>query len=386
VLLTCPKCRSGLQVPDGTTAMVRCPACKMVFSPADSPPQLEEDEPEVEERPKTKRKSNHREENGDRPRKKRNARDNEEEGENRDFDPLPERNDRRKSRKQRRREAEEKFTQEEKAARREAFNRAAIGCKLIWISFGLFLFSMVLIILFYFQAQFGVYPAGFLHVAALCGLVNWVLAAIGVGFCLSGPRAPGSLGYGIGAGLATGIHGFFLLLVVATQRGEITFVEKGEEGTTVTSVKFAPLPTRIDATMFYLTKVIYRNEPNHVPAGNILFSMITGVCEMIRTVLIMMLLSCLARAACDEDLAHKCTRAAGVASFGPGLAALLILATVAIVVETGAGMGTFTAVVRLLAYRGAYAILFALMIPAFRASREVADACDEPYQALIPQL
>src|SRR5262245_45592420 len=35
MLLTCPTCRSGLEVPDGTTAMVRCPACKRVFSPAD---------------------------------------------------------------------------------------------------------------------------------------------------------------------------------------------------------------------------------------------------------------------------------------------------------------------------------------------------------------
>jgi LSD1 subclass zinc finger protein len=35
MLLTCPDCRSGLEVPDGTTALVRCPACQKVFNPSD---------------------------------------------------------------------------------------------------------------------------------------------------------------------------------------------------------------------------------------------------------------------------------------------------------------------------------------------------------------
>lgn len=389
MLLTCPKCRSGLEVPDGTTAMVRCPACKTVFSPADSPPlEEEEDEPKVEERPKTKRKPNRRENDEDKPRKKSSARDNEkgeEKEENRDFDPLPEKEERRKSRKQRRREAEEKLSQEEKAARRAAFDRAAIGCKLIWISFGLFLCSMMLIVAFYFWLMWGVPVSGFLVLAGLCGLVNWALAAIGVGLCLSGPSAPGSLGYGIAAGIATGIHGFFLLAVL-TQPHEMTFVQVGEEGSLGKGVKWTVLPTRIDATMFYLTKVFYNNEPGLVPQGRVVFSMVAGLFEMIRTVLIMMVLSCLSRAACDEDLAHKCTRAAGVASFGPGLVALLILVAVMVIVETGMGRGTLTTIVLLITFRGVYAILGFLMIPAFRTARDVADACDEPYQALIPQL
>ena len=33
--LICPTCRSGLEVPDGTTAHVRCPACKSVFPAED---------------------------------------------------------------------------------------------------------------------------------------------------------------------------------------------------------------------------------------------------------------------------------------------------------------------------------------------------------------
>ena len=54
MLLTCPTCRSGLEVPDGTTAMVRCPACKTVFSPAAgiTPPPEPDDETEETPRPK----------------------------------------------------------------------------------------------------------------------------------------------------------------------------------------------------------------------------------------------------------------------------------------------------------------------------------------------
>ena len=36
VQLICPHCRSGLAVPDGTTALVRCPTCQTVFAPADN--------------------------------------------------------------------------------------------------------------------------------------------------------------------------------------------------------------------------------------------------------------------------------------------------------------------------------------------------------------
>ena len=33
-----------------------------------------------------------------------------------------------------------------------------------------------------------------------------------------------------------------------------------------------------------------------------------------------------------------------------------------------------------------YVILMAVMMPAFMVAREVTDACEEPFQSLIPQL
>ena len=57
--------------------------------------------------------------------------------------------------------------------------------------------------------------------------------------------------------------------------------------------------------------------------------MLTGVAEMVRTGLLMMVLSCLARAALDEELAGRCTRTAGVAAGGPGLVAIIVFLFVA---------------------------------------------------------
>ncbi|MBY0514421.1 MAG: zinc-ribbon domain-containing protein, partial [Gemmataceae bacterium] len=39
-LASCPKCATGLRVPDGAGA-VRCPKCQTVFQPPKSPPAFE---------------------------------------------------------------------------------------------------------------------------------------------------------------------------------------------------------------------------------------------------------------------------------------------------------------------------------------------------------
>jgi LSD1 subclass zinc finger protein len=394
VLLICPNCRSGLEVPDGTTALVRCPACKTVFAPADGAAH-EEDETDEEEQPKAKPRKPARDEEAedDRPRKKRSAKrsreeeDEEDEDEpetkNRDFDPETE--DEAKQRKKRRKPAaDDSLTPEERAARRAAFERAAWGCRLIWISFALFMLSMVLIIIFYFQLALVrlVAPSTvYITLAGVLGLLNWIVAAVGIGLCLSGPRAPGHWGYGISAAVATAVHLVMVLALVS--QGKEPGVASAADSTEVT--RWELLPTRLDATMFYLTMIVYQDQ-GFTPKGQLLVSMITGVVEMTRTVLIMMMLSCLARAALDEDLAHKCTRAAGIASGGPGLIALIMFLLVAALVETNAGLNLSTLILITAVKMGIYSILAGVIMPAFMTAREVNDACDEPFQSLIPQL
>jgi hypothetical protein len=370
VLLTCPNCRSGLQVPDGTTALVRCPACTMVFSAADGAAPAEE--PKAPRKPAAP--------------KGKVAAKAEPKPENRDFDPPDPEEDKKRRRKRRRRPDDDSLSPAEKAARRAAFTRAAWGCKLIWVSFALFMLSMALIIVFFFQSAFTAQLPLFITLAGLIGLVNWLLAAVGVGLCLTGPRVPGHLGYGIAAAAAVLLHFAFLLILVAGGREASIGKTTEDAGGAPGNARWGLLPTRLDATMFYITAVAYRDTQGATPKGPMTLSMIIGVLEMTRTVCILMLLSRLARAALDEELAHKCTRAAGIASVGPGAVALLIFLFVAAVIETNAGTGTFTMVLFATVNMSAYAIVNATIFPAFMAAREVADACEEPYQSLVPQL
>jgi hypothetical protein len=129
------------------------------------------------------------------------------------FDPPEER-----PRKRTRRDPNDGLSPAARAARRAAFGRAAIGVKLIWASFGLFAASMMFFNVYFFQSAFSEPSNAFIVFAGLFGLFNWLLAAVGVGLCLSGPAAPGHWGYGIGAAVAVVVH-LVLLAVLLGQGG-----------------------------------------------------------------------------------------------------------------------------------------------------------------------
>ncbi|MBN9118611.1 MAG: hypothetical protein J0I06_05565, partial [Planctomycetes bacterium] len=150
-------------------------------------------------------------EDEDEPRKKKRAyktveededEDKKDEGKekHRDFDPLAEEDD--KPRKRRPHVPDDELTPQERAERRAAFDRAAWGARLISVSLALFMISMVFITGYFFQSAFGTPQVWILTLAGFLGLINWLCAAVGVGLCLSGPRAPGHWGYGIAAATA----------------------------------------------------------------------------------------------------------------------------------------------------------------------------------------
>src|SRR5262245_59284517 len=181
--------------------MVRCPACKTVFAPADGlgPPEPEE-EPREEPTPK---KAARKEE--DKPA-----------GAHRDFDPIDP--DEKPKRRRRRPEDDDTLSPAERKALRAAFTRAAWGCQLIWISFSLFIVSMVLIIFFRSQlllSRFEAPSQGLIVTAGAIALVYWALAAVGVGLCLSGPASPGHWRFGIAAASAVVLHLILLAVLVA---------------------------------------------------------------------------------------------------------------------------------------------------------------------------
>lgn len=362
MLLTCPTCQSGLQVPDGTTAMVRCPACKTVFSPAaETAPPGEEPTP---------RKRHHKDEADD------------EKPENRDVNP-PEPDE--KPRRRRRPEVDDeddKYSPEERTALKQAFARAAWGAKLIWISFTLFALSMMLIMVYYVQLSFKVQPSpAFIIGAGAIGAVYWSLAAVGVGLCASGPKSQGHWGYAIAAAVATGLH--LILLIVLVGQGHDK--QHRMDGQDDTEIRWSQVPTQLDKLTFYLTFIVYPDD-DLVPKVKNALPVIVGLAEVLRNLLILMLLSCLARAAGDEELSHKCTRAAGFATFGPGVLSIVTFFFVVAMIETNSQYTTMAQVLFTTLEMGVYAILTGMLFPGLMAARETGDACDEPFQSQVPQL
>lgn len=397
MLLTCPTCHSGLEVPDGTTALVRCPACKAVFAPSaglaasETEPEDVDDEHEEEDE----------EEERDRPRRSRKARAKEQEAEdesnNRDFEPGYFDD---KPRKRRRAEEKDSLTSAERDSLRAAFTRAAWGCKLIWISYILFMFSMALIALFWLHlpaSKFMDPRPQFIIAAGVLSIVYWILAPIGVGLCMTGPTSPGHWGYGIGALVACVLHGILLIVLVAQANefvpGKLVGKADNNDGM---NVQWWVLPTRLDALASYLALAIYHEEIEMTHKA-LTLSIVVGLAEMVRNIFLLMFISCMARAAGDEDLSDDCTRAAGFASFGLGILAVLMLLMMIGLVETkmmliamnrmsdAAGNMIF-GLIYLCTTVGVYLILMWMMFPSLVAARDAAEACEEPFESQIPKL
>ena len=250
------------------------------------------------------------------------------------------------------------------------------GARLVWVSFVCYVVSLLVIIAFYTHSTFEAPPGGYMTAAGLLGLFNWILAGIGVALCLSAEVSPGHWRFGIGAAVAVVVHG--ILLAALVNKGNEYSAVRLDGGSDVT--KWGLVPTRLDTLLFYLTFVLYPDQ-TVAPNSGITLSMITGLAEMIRTVLVMMFLSCLARAAGENEVSHRCTRAAGFASYGPSVLALGMLAFVAVLTETNAAFTTFSRIVLLIVMMGIYALLAAFLLPSVLASRDTAEACEFPFES-----
>jgi hypothetical protein len=260
--------------------------------------------------------------------------------------------------------------------------------------------SMTLIALFWLHLPASRWTdpmSGFIVAAGVISIIYWALAPIGVGLCLSGPVSPGHWGYGIGALVACLLH-LLLLIILVSQANEFVpgkMVGKSDSNDGM-RVQWWVLPTRLDALASYLALAMYHDEIE-VTKKALTLSIVVGLAEMMRNIFLLMLISCMARAAGDEDLSDDCTRAAGFASFGLGILAVLILILMMVLVETkmlliamnrmsdAAGNMIF-GLIYLSTTVGVYLIIIRMMFPSLLACRDAAEACEEPFQSQIPQL
>lgn len=204
-LIACPKCATNLKIPDGASGNVKCPKCSTIFSvgattpapafevvddtPAAPPPQKpaprraapEPDFEVVDEpkpRPKKKVTAVADDDDDDRPRSKRRRDDDEDDDEDRPR------------RKKKRHDDDDDWRP---TSSRSSYGAAKVGMLLIVISLWLYLGTFALLALLLLIAWLGAsIPTGLMIVPGLLGVANWVVALIGLGFCIAGPsRARG---------------------------------------------------------------------------------------------------------------------------------------------------------------------------------------------------
>ncbi|MBN9524333.1 hypothetical protein J0H58_38435 [bacterium] len=368
MFLTCPTCASGLQVPDGTTAHVRCPACKTVF-PADAglaPAEVVEVPPPPP--PSARRPTP----------PPRRPEPKPEPPVNRDFDPEPPRDPKKPAKRVR--PDDSKFTPAERRVLRGQFTRGMWGCRLI--CFG-YLFQMMALFVFHGVLRtiptdlLAYFPSNTYLVAGFGGLLNLLLVPVGLGLVLSSRPVPGLYRFGWAAVAATAVHAVLVFAVVA--RADTVPLPRGVEVTRAIIV-FQHLMTKLDALTYYIAAAVYPNESPFDRPGVVL-DLLTGFAEMVRLVLVMVTIGAAAKGAGDKELNHKCIRAAGIGSFGPAVLAMATVLFMASMIETGGRDTKFGLVLFHVYAMGLYAMLAWTLVPVVEVSRLAAEACQYPYES-----
>jgi LSD1 subclass zinc finger protein len=385
-VVSCPKCATNLKIPDGASGNVKCPKCATIFAvakpvvapafevveepPAPLPrrpakPEVLEPDFDVVEEPKPRKKVVAADEDDDRPRGRRRRED--------DDDDRPRRG-------KGRRDPDDDDWQP--AAKASSFGPATVGMLMLSISLWLYLGTFVLLGLFLLIAWIGAsIPQGLMIVTGLLGLANWIVALIGLGFCIAGPAK--SRGLAIAATVVAAVH-LALAFVVANNEKSAVFgmssiqvlsglnklerftdiMKKMEKETDsrrreelqkelrdlADSERGRDAPFAIDegrATARSSSEMRWRDLATLHLYGDQFIAVLSyqskmfsdyvlcflsGLVEVARLVLIALLIGAVARAARDHDTAEKSTLATFLAG-GATILAMIIVVIVAVIME-----------------------------------------------------
>ena len=154
---------------------------------------------EVVDEPKPKKKAIVADDDDDRPRSKRRRDDD-------DEDDRP--------RKKKRRDYDDEDDADWKPASASgSFGAAKVGMMMVSISLWMYAATFALLALFLLISWLGAsIPSGLMIITGLLGLANWIVALIGLGFCIAGPSK--ARGLAIAATAVAAVH-IILAFVVA---------------------------------------------------------------------------------------------------------------------------------------------------------------------------
>lgn len=369
-----------MKVPDGTTAAVRCPKCKTVFKPnapaqpafevvdEPTPPkpsprpaapakpapkparsddedfeEVDDDVPvkkkvvakleldDEDDRPRKKKRRDDDDEDDDRPRKKKRRDDDD------DDDDRP--RSKKRSRvddddeEDRPRKKKRGRDDDDDRGRGNSFKPAKIGALLLSISFWMYLgtYGILALFILLFWAD-TVVPEALATITGLIGFGNWIVAGVGIGFCLAGPKK--ARGVTIAAAIVAGIHLILMFVVFANASDGGGRRTGGGAGSGLGLYQGSMLlfTLMIPALDLMLPALVYDSKLGFKISGELVIPALAGACEIARLILLLVSLKAQAAAAGDKDVGVKTKLGViGVASICGGAAVIFLLVVVLVI-------------------------------------------------------
>jgi hypothetical protein len=364
---------------------VKCPKCATIFPVAAKPaapafevvedapapvsklparPEVLEPDFDVVDEPKPRRKSADDDDDG-RPRGKRR----------RDYD---EDDDDRPRRKKGRRDDYEEEDDWQPAGKASSFGPARVGMLMLSISLWLYLGTFVLLGFFLLISWIGAsIPDGLMIVTGLLGLSNWIVALIGLGFCIAGPAQ--SRGLAIAATAVAAVHLIMAFVVANNEKSArfgvhsvqlLSYINKLDRAMDIAkklqtetdprrrealqeelrdlsdsgsrgSLGFDDRPGRSSSEMRWrdlATLQVYSDQFIAVLSyesklfSDYVLALLSGLLEVARLVLIVLLIGAVAKAARDRNTAQKSLLASFLAG-GATIVAMIVLVLLAVIME-----------------------------------------------------
>ena len=262
------------------------------------------------------------------------------------------------------------------------FGPAKVGMLMVSISLWIYLGTYALLALFLLIAWIGAsIPSGLMIVTGLLGLGNWIVALIGLGFCIAGPAR--SRGLAIAATAVAAVH-LAMCFVVANNtksayfeyssipaisamnkferftdlmkkieketdpkrkeslQKELRDLSESESGRNSSSfdddrpsrrsaddMRWQDLATLMPYSDQLIGVLSYRSKG----FSDYVLSLLSGLIEVARLVLIVLLVGSMARAAKDHDAADRSTVAAFIAG-GATIAAMIVIVLVMVILDS----------------------------------------------------